>query len=54
LAAIRHWLGTGKPQESSKEAWKKLVGVRRDDPLFEDFLREINKGRRLPSPEDQE
>jgi excisionase family DNA binding protein len=53
LAAIRHWLSTGKPQESNKEAWKKLVGVWRDDPFFEDFLREINKGRNLPSPEDQ-
>ena len=44
----------GKPQESNKEAWKKLVGVWRDDPLFEDYLREINKGRRLPSLEDQQ
>jgi hypothetical protein len=43
MAAIRHWLSTGKPQESNKEAWNKLVGAWRDDPCFEDFLREINK-----------
>jgi excisionase family DNA binding protein len=54
LAAIRHWLSTGKAQGSNKEAWKELVGVWRNDPLFEDFLREINKGRSLPSPEGQE
>jgi excisionase family DNA binding protein len=54
LAAIRHWLSTGKPQESNKEAWTKLVGVWRDDPCFEDFLREINSGRDLPGSEDRE
>jgi excisionase family DNA binding protein len=54
LAAIRHWLSTGRPQGSNKEAWVKLAGVWRDDPCFEDFLREINKGRDLPSLEDQE
>jgi excisionase family DNA binding protein len=45
LAAIRGWLSTGKPPKSNKEAWNELVGVWRDDPFFEDFLREINKGR---------
>ena len=53
LAAIRNWLTTGKPPQSNKEAWMKLVGVWRDDPFFEDFLREINKGRDLPKADDR-
>jgi excisionase family DNA binding protein len=42
LAAVRHWLSTGKPEQSNKEAWNKLVGVWTDDACFEDFLREIS------------
>ena len=53
LAAIREWLSTGKPPKSNKEAWMQLAGVWRDDPFFEDFLREINKGRNLPKAADQ-
>lgn len=54
LSAIRDWLGKGKAPESNKEAWMKLVGVWKDDPFFEDFLREINKGRELQQAADQE
>jgi hypothetical protein len=39
------WLSAGKPLESNKEAWMKLVGVWKDDPFFEDFLREVNRER---------
>lgn len=45
LTAIRAWLSAGKPPESNKEAWMKLVGVWKDDPFFEDFLREVNRER---------
>jgi hypothetical protein len=38
---------------SNKEAWRKLVGVWKDDPFFEDFLREINKGRELPQADEE-
>lgn len=54
LAAIRDWLSKGKPLESNKEAWRKLVGVWKDDPFFEAFLREINEGRDWPRGEEQE
>ena len=53
LAAIRHWLSTGKPLVSNKEAWSKLVGVWKDDPTFDEFLREINRGRDLLNAEVQ-
>ncbi|HZU37902.1 MAG TPA: helix-turn-helix domain-containing protein [Gemmataceae bacterium] len=54
LTAIRDWLsrGTGKP--SNKDAWMRLVGVWKDDPFFEHFLREINKERNLLNAEVQE
>lgn len=45
LTAIRAWLSAGKPSESNKESWTKLVGVWKDDPFFEDFLREVNRER---------
>jgi excisionase family DNA binding protein len=54
LTGIRHWLTVGKPPMSNKEAWTRLAGVWKDDPHFDDFLREINKGRELAPAEDQE
>jgi excisionase family DNA binding protein len=53
LAAIREWLSRGQLATSNKEAWMKLAGVWRDDPFFEEFLREVNKGRNLPKADDQ-
>jgi excisionase family DNA binding protein len=44
LGAIRDWLG-GTPAKPSKEAWMELAGVWKDDPSFDQLLREIGKGR---------
>lgn len=54
LSAIRDWLSRGRSLESNKEAWRKLVGVWKEDPFALDFLREINKDRDLPMDEEQE
>lgn len=54
LIAIRAWLSSGKPSESNKDAWMKLVGVWSDDPFFDDFLREVNRERNSLKGKDQE
>jgi excisionase family DNA binding protein len=54
LGAIRDWLSKGKPPTSNKEAWMRLAGVWKDDPFFDDFLREINKERNATKAEEPE
>lgn len=46
LSAVRHWLSTGAPPLSSKEAWKKVVGVWKDDPTVDQLREEIERQRR--------
>jgi len=53
LAGIRDWLTMGTARKSSKEAWMELAGVWRDDPYFQDLLREIDKGGNWPIAEDR-
>ena len=53
LAAIRDWLRMGPARNSSKEAWMELAGVWRDDPHFQDLLREIDQGTSGPIAEDR-
>ena len=48
LTAIRDWLRDSTPPKSNKKAWMQLAGVWKDDPDFEDMLREINKERGGP------
>jgi hypothetical protein len=36
-----------------KEAWDALVGMWKDDPNFDDFLREINKERNCQKDDNQ-
>jgi len=45
LGAIRAWLGMSTPAKPNKEAWTELAGVWKDDPNFDELLREIGKGR---------
>jgi excisionase family DNA binding protein len=52
LAAIRDWLRMGTAAKSNKEAWLRLAGVWKDDPYFDDLLKEINREREHPLPED--
>src|SRR5437588_4369740 len=54
LTAIRDWLGRGKPQESDKEAWMKLVGVWKDDPTFDEFRKEMKRYDRYINSYDRE
>jgi excisionase family DNA binding protein len=51
LTAIRHWLGTGKPPVSNKEAWSKLVGVWKDDPTLEELRKEMKRQQRCLASE---
>jgi excisionase family DNA binding protein len=53
LAGIRDWLRMGTARKSSKEAWMELAGVWRDDPHFQDLLREIDQGGSRPIAEDR-
>ena len=46
LAGVRTWLLAAPGPNSNKEALDALVGVWKDDPTFDAFLREINKERR--------
>jgi excisionase family DNA binding protein len=52
LDAIRVWLSAGTAPKSNKEAWMGLVGVWKDDPYFDEMLKEIDKSRGRPLPED--
>jgi len=45
LGAIRDWLGMSTPAKPNKEAWMELAGVWKDDPYFDELLREIGTGR---------
>ena len=49
LSALREWLGRSIPSRSNKEAWMELAGVWRDDPDFDDLLRQM----RLKDRKDQ-
>ena len=53
LTAIRDWLSQGKPTESNKEAWRKLVGVWKDDPTLDELREEIRQQRRRLASEDE-
>ena len=52
LAAIRGWLSKDKQTKgSNKEAWKKLVGVWKDDPTLDELRKEIEQQRRESASE---
>ena len=53
LTAIRAWLSTGKPPMSNKEAWRKLVGVWKDDPTVDKLREEIDKYNRWLASEQE-
>src|SRR5438128_1313707 len=53
LVGLRTWLLAAPGPKSNKEAWDALVGVWKDDPNFDVFLREINKERNRDKDDNQ-